>query len=66
MRDHDDGLSGVNTPPQSGKVKLEELSETLVRGLPLSKHLTLECSELLALGRQGKWPGILFFQILTT
>lgn len=23
MRDHDDGLSGVNTPPQSGKVKLE-------------------------------------------
>lgn len=23
VRDHDDGLSGVNTPPQSGKVKLE-------------------------------------------
>lgn len=62
MRDHDDGLSGVNTPPQSGKVKLEGV----VRDLPLSKHPTLECSELLALGRQGKWPGILFFQIFTT
>uniref|UniRef100_K1Q8B2 Uncharacterized protein n=1 Tax=Magallana gigas TaxID=29159 RepID=K1Q8B2_MAGGI len=23
VRDHDDGLSGVNTPPQSGKVKLQ-------------------------------------------
>lgn len=23
MRDHDDGLSGDNIPPQSGKVKLE-------------------------------------------
>lgn len=48
------------------KWSLKELSETLVRGLALSKHPTLECSELLALGRQGKWPGILFFQIFTT
>lgn len=36
---------------------MKELSETLVRGLPLSKHPTLECSELLAFRPTRKVAG---------
>lgn len=36
---------------------MKELSETLVRGLPLSKHPTLECSELLAFRLTRKVAG---------
>lgn len=39
------------------KWSLKELSETLVRGLPLSKHPTLECSDLLAFRPTRKVAG---------
>lgn len=39
------------------KWSLKELSETLVRGLPLSKHPALECSDLLDSRRTRKVAG---------